>query len=277
MIDETQLITVTWYSGNKKYYTDLGYKFTKFNDTFQVPFYLTKQRSKLWVKVICDYCDQEYITRYGNYKISQKRGKVSCKNCKQFKIADTLQKKYGSSSLWGSEELRNKAKKSMKEKYGYEYFIQSKQGKEKFKESMINKYGVTNPSYSPELQAKAKESMYLNGKVPSSIPERIMVEMLIQEYGEDNCKPSYPVDRVNLDCLLIIDDNYIDVEYDGLYWHKNTKDYDRKRDYWLISKGYKVLRIKGNKNDELPSIEKIKEEINYLLDDNSIGYIDMNN
>ena len=44
-----------------------------------------------------------------------------------------------------------------------------------------------------------------------------------------------------------------------------------------MSKGYKVLRIKGNKYDEIPSIERIKEEVNYLLDNHSIGYIDMNN
>lgn len=277
MFDENQLVTVTWYSGNKQYYVDLGYTFTKFKDTFQVPFYLTKQRSKLWVKVVCDYCGEEYTTRYCNYQLSQKRGKVACKNCKQLKIADTLQNRYGSSSLWGSEELRAKAKKSMKEKYGYEYAMQSEQGQEKFKGTMLDKYGVSNPVYSPKLQAKAKSSMYSNGTVPSSMPEKQIVEMLIREYGEDKCSPGFPVDRINLDCLLTLEGNKIDVEYDGLYWHQNTEDYDRKRNHWLMSKGYKVLRIKGNKYDEIPSIERIKEEVNYLLDNHSIGYIDMNN
>lgn len=277
MFDENQLVTVSWYSGNKQYYVDLGYTFTKFKDTFQVPFYLTKKRSKILVKVICDYCGQEYITQYCNYQTGQKRGKSACRKCKQFKIANTLQNKYGSSSLWGCEEFRHRAKKSMKEKYGCEYAMQSEQGKEKFKKTMLDKYGVSNPAYSSELQTKAKASLYSNGTVPSSMPEKKMIKMLIQEYGKDSCFPGYPVDKVNLDCLLIFENNKIDLEYDGLYWHKDTKDYDRKRNHWLVSKGYKVLRIKGNKYDSLPSIEKIKEKIDYLLNGHSIAYIDMNN
>ena len=277
MFDENQLVTITWYSGNRQYYVDLGYTFTKFNDTFQVPFYLTKQRSKLWVKVVCDYCGQEYTTRYGNYLISQKRGKVACKNCKQLKIADTLQNRYGSSSLCGSKELREKARQSMMNKYGCKYAMQSIKGQENFKKSMKEKYGYDNPSYCPKLQAKAKATMYANGNVPTSAPEQKVIDMLITLYGEDNCHPGYPVDRVNLDCLLNIDGVKIDVEYDGFYWHQDTKEYDRKRNHWLISQGYKVLRIKGNKNDEIPSIERLKEEVDYLLDNHSIGYIDMNN
>ena len=276
MFDENQMVTITWYSGNKKYYTDLGYEFTKFNDQFEVPFYLTKQRSKLWVKVVCDYCGKEYITRYGNYQIGLKRGKSACKKCKNLKIADTLQTKYGSSSLWGSTEIRAKAKEAMKEKYGCEYAIQSTQGQENFKKTMKEKYGAENPMHVPEFQAKAKASMYTNNTAPSSIPESKIVDMLIQLYGKDNCFPSYPVDKVNLDCLLMIDDVKIDVEYDGWYWHKDKQDYDRKRNHWLISLGYRVLRIKGNKHDDLPSLERLKEEVDYLLDGHSLGYIDMN-
>lgn len=276
MFDEKQIVTVTWYSGNKKYYTDLGYNFTKFNDQFQVLFYLTKHRSKLWVKVVCDYCGEEYTTRYGNYQIALKRGKAACKKCKYLKIADSLQEKYGSTSLWGSPMLQEKAKEAMKKKYGCEYFIQSAQGQEKFKKTMKEKYGVENPIYVPEFQAKAKNSMYINNSTPSSIPERKIVDMFIELYGIDNCFPGYPVDRVNLDCLLIINNIKIDVEYDGWYWHQNTQDYDRKRNHWLISLGYKILRIKGNKHDDLPSHKRLKEEVDYLLEGHSIGYIDMN-
>ena len=131
--------------------------------------------------------------------------------------------------------------------------------------------------YCSELQAKAKATMYANGNVPTSAPEQKVIDMLITLYGEDNCHPGYPVDKVNLDCLLNIDGVKIDVEYDGLYWRQDTKDYDRKRNHWLISQGYKVLRIKGNKNDDIPSIQRLKEEVDYLLDNHSIGYIDMNN
>ena len=202
MLDENQLVTVKWYSGNKKYFTDLGYNFTKMNDTFKVPLKLVEHKSKILVKVKCDYCGKEYETTYYNYKISESRGKIACKNCKQLKIRDTLQKKYGANSLW---------------------------------------------------------------------------EIPVELYGKDNCHPGYPVDKVNLDCLVNLNGEKIDVEYDGLYWHRNTQDYDRKRNHWLISLGYKVLRIKTNKNDDLPTINQLKNEVDYLMDGHSIGYIDMNN
>lgn len=277
MFDENQLVDVKWYSGNKKYYIDLGYTFTKMGDIFQVPFKMLLHKSKAKIKVICEYGGEEFITTYGNYKTSKSRGKIACENCKQKKIADTLLSKYGSTSLWGSKELRDKAKESMKNKYGCEYAMQTIESQEKFKQTMIKKYGYENPSYCPELQAKAKESMYNNGTVPTSVPEQKIVKMLIELYGTDNCYPGYPVDRINLDCLLIVNNIKIDVEYDGWYWHKDTKDYDRKRNHWLIAKGYKILRIKGNKNDEIPSIFRLKEEVDYILNNHDIGYIDMNN
>lgn len=277
MFDENQLVDVKWYSGNKEYYTKLGYKFTKMYGVLQVPFNLTLHKSRLFVKVHCDYCGEEYTTRYSNYQLSESRGKVACKKCKKLKIADTLQIRYGSSSLWGSEELREKAKQSMMNKYGCKHAMQSIKGQENFKEAMKEKYGYDNPAHCPELQAKAKATMYVNGNVPTSASEKKVVDMLITLYGEDNCYPGYPVDKVNLDCLLNIDGVKIDVEYDGLYWHQDTKDYDRRRNHWLISQGYKVLRIKGNKNDDMPSIERLKEEVDYFLDNHSIGYIDMNN
>ena len=277
MLDENQLVTVKWYSGNKKYFTDLGYNFTKMNDTFKVPLKLVEHKSKILVKVKCDYCGKEYETTYYNYKISESRGKIACKNCKQLKIRDTLQKKYGANSLWGISEFREKAKHSMIQKYGHEYAMQSKQGQENFKATMEEKYGEDNPIKIPKFQAKAKESMYSNGNVPTSKPEQEISNMLIELYGKDNCHPGYPVDKVNLDCLVNLNGEKIDVEYDGLYWHRNTQDYDRKRNHWLISLGYKVLRIKANKNDDLPTINQLKNEVDYLMDGHSIGYIDMNN
>lgn len=53
----------------------------------------------------------------------------------------------------------------------------------------------------------------------------------------------------------------IDVEYDGRYWHQDSA-HDRKRDEFVKSNGYKVLRIKSNKlipneNDLIKTIEKL--------------------
>lgn len=256
---------------------NLGIPFTKIGDIFEIEAKYLMPNSRSLVKYICDYCGEKCITSYSVYKKSAQRGKLSCGKCKHMKIKDTFFAKYGNSNFWEIPENKNKAKETMLKKYGTLYFIQTPEGKEKFKKSMKEKYGYENPSYCPELQAKAKKSMYKNNTVPSSLPEKKIIEILIELYGEESCKPGYPVDRVNLDCLLLVDGYKIDVEYDGLYWHKNTKDYDRKRNHWLISQGYKVLRILGNIKDEIPSKERIKEEIDYILNGHDIGYIDMNN
>lgn len=277
MFDENQIVKVKWHSHNKQHFIGLGFNFTKIGDEFEVAAKKLAPKSRAMVSCVCDYCGKEYQTRYANYRLSASRGKNSCVKCKQLKTQDTLEQKYGSSSLWGISQFREKAKQSMVKKYGSEYAMQSKQGQENFKETMIDKYGYDNPIKSPELQAKAKATMYKNGNVPTSLPEKQMIEMLKKLYGEDSCLPGYPIDRVNLDCLLCVDDCKIDVEYDGLYWHQNTKEYDRKRNHWLMSKGYKVLRILGDKNDDLPSIGRLKEEVEYLLNGHNIGYIDMNN
>ena len=45
----------------------------------------------------------------------------------------------------------------------------------------------------------------------------------------------------------------------------------------LIDNGYKVLRIKGNNKDDIPSKEEIDIAISKLLGGEDIIYIDMNN
>lgn len=277
MFDEDQIVVVKWHSHNKQYFIDKGFCFTKIGDSFEIPAKLLPSKSQTLVTCICDYCGKEYQTRYANYKLSEQRGKIACKNCKQLKISDTLKARYNSTSLWGVSEFRNRAKESMKQKYGKSYAMQTVQGQQRFKETMKTKYGVTNPIYEKSLKRKAKQTMYINGSVPSSKPERIIVEMLKELYGEENCFPGFPVDKVNLDCLLIVNGIKIDVEYDGLYWHKDTRDKDRKRNHWLMSLGYKVIRILGNSKDEIPKMERLKQEVDYILKGNNIGYIDMNN
>ena len=63
----------------------------------------------------------------------------------------------------------------------------------------------------------------------------------------------------------------------GEYVILDMKDYDRRRNHWLINQGYKVLRILGDKKDSIPTIERLQQEIDYLLAGHSIGYIDMTN
>lgn len=81
----------------------------------------------------------------------------------------------------------------------------------------------------------------------------------------ENCELNYPVGNCSLDCYVEVDGNKIDVEYDGWYWHKDKQEKDKRRNYWLIKQGYKVLRYIAYK-DIVPSIESLQENINKLID-----------
>ena len=142
-----------------------------------------------------------------------------------------------------SQIIKDKKKKTTKEHYGVEYIFQDK---ERYK----------------EILKKARSTIYKNGNIPSSEYEEIIVKMLIDLYGEENCYPSYPLFPLVLDCLVIIDGVKIDVEYDGWYWHKNREAQDRRRNYKMLSLGYKVLRIKSLK--EIPTKEQLSVAIDEL-------------
>ena len=54
----------------------------------------------------------------------------------------------------------------------------------------------------------------------------------------------------------------IDVEYDGWFWHQD-KHKDLKRDKFLQSQGFKVLRVRSGV--QLPTEEELFEAIDYLV------------
>lgn len=62
--------------------------------------------------------------------------------------------------------------------------------------------------------------------------------------------------------MIEVNGTKIDVEFDGKYWHQN-KERDDKRDAYMFSKGFKVLRIIGN--HYIPSRELIEQSINELI------------
>ena len=87
--------------------------------------------------------------------------------------------------------------------------------------------------------------------------------MLSNIYG--NCDMNVPCDDVLLDCVISINGIKIDVEYDGSYWHRDVQK-DRRRDEYVKSQGYKVLRIKSRRS--IPTQMQIKEKIDYLVKGN---------
>lgn len=280
MFDENQIVQVRWTSSTKKYYQAKGYQYTKMLDVFDVVAKDLMPKSSVDVVCVCDYCGRSYQTHYSVYKKSAERGKIACLACKDKKLEDSFISRYNAKSVGASKQCQEAARAKMVEKYGKAYALQTDSGQRRFRESMCSKYGVDNPSRHEEIHkrsvAKMVKTQCTMGIIPVSKPERAIVQMLQEHYGCSNCFPSYVVDRVILDCLLMVDDVKIDVEYDGMYWHKDRINHDRKRNHWLISQGYKILRIKGNNRNSLPSIEDIVDAVNLLLEGHNLTYIDMN-
>lgn len=105
----------------------------------------------------------------------------------------------------------------------------------------VSKYGGKAPTCSSEIRAKINQKMYENGTCKTSEKQLLLNQMIIDLYG--NSELNYPCDKVSLDCMTIIDGIKIDIEYDGWYWHKDKQEEDMRRDFFVESKGYKVIRF----------------------------------
>ena len=185
------------------------------------------------------------------------------------KVRKTQDRKYGGIGF-GSSVTKNKINKVIKEQYNVDNISQSEEIKLKKENTCLEHYGVKHilqiPDVVNNVVSKAKETMTKNGTVPSSKFEKEICKQIVRIYGFDNCIPQYNVGPLIFDCLLIVNGVKIDVEYDGWYWHKNRIKSDRKRNYKVISLGYKVLRIKSNY--KLPTDEQIIDAVNYLTLEN---------
>lgn len=290
MLVENQKVFVNWHPRNKKHLESKGYKYTKIGDSVCVKLEDLMPGSKCRIKYICDYCGRIIEISYKDYLRRHKEiGKDCCSICHE-KGMETNRERYGGNSPSCSERVREKQKETFMNLYGVPYISQSKEIQTKIEETNLRKFGFKRASQSPEIKQKAIDTCmknygvpysqcceevraktlstrYKNGSIPTSKPENETVEMLKKIYGEQNCFPQFVLDKICFDCLVIVGDIKIDVEYDGTFWHQD-KQKDLRRDYFTASKGYKILRIKGNY--EIPTESQIKDAISYLVKTNHI-------
>lgn len=341
----TKSVFINWNNKHKRYYEDLGYKFTKTGDSFEVLVEHLAPSSHAEVDVLCDFCKETVVKKkyqtyvkqhhpqYGDCcqkcqplknklccldkygvdngskipetikkikdvsmekygvdnpskaqfvrdKISEKskqnapmvREKINQTNLERYgttnlmsldwmqdKIKSTMFEKYGVYHPKQSEEIKEKERQHNLEKYGVEYVAQIPEVREKMKATCLERYGVECSLSSDVVREKITRTLAENGNVWTSKPQIAVYDMLLKEYG--NCELNYSCGRCSLDCMVIVDNIMIDVEYDGAYWHKDKKR-DRARDEYVKSRGYKVFRMIGGK--EIPTIEQIRECINFL-------------
>lgn len=182
------------------------------------------------------------------------------------KLRKTQEEKHGGIGM-ASESTRRKIEATNEKIRGVKNPSQSEEIKKKKAETMKAHFGVEHIFQDPirfeEILKKSRETIWGNNNIPTSAPEAKIVQMLCEIYGEDKCFPSYFYEKFVLDCLLVIDSVKIDIEYDGWYWHKNRQEEDKRRNYFLLNRGFKILRIKSLK--QLPTKEQLIKAVDNLL------------
>ena len=186
--------------------------------------------------------------------------------------------KFGTDNPMKNNDVKQRAIETNKKKYGGNSCMCDEKVKDKSKQTCLQRYGVPNAFQSKDIQAKARKTLYKNGLTPTSKAEKALCDLLASIFGANNCFPNYPVGNLSLDCLVLIGDDKFDFEYDGIYWHKNRKQKDAARNAVLMNEGYKIIRIKANNQDLLPTEQQILQAVDYLVKDNHrLTFIDMNN
>lgn len=178
----------------------------------------------------------------------------------QEKIKSTNLQKYGSENPFANEEIKAKIMETNISKYGVPYIMMSDEMKTKAKETNIKKYGVENPLQNPEILAKMLDTLCKNGECPTSKQQLELFEIIKNKYSF--VELNYPYSSCVLDIYICINNIKIDIEYDGWYWHQNQQR-DIKRDRFLQSNGFKVLRIKSAR--QIPKEKEIFDAIDSLV------------
>lgn len=178
------------------------------------------------------------------------------------KMKNTCLERYGTFNATLNSEIRQKQIDTCIEKYGGISSLSNVGIREKGKQTMMQKYGCENAGQSRELKEKAAMTRIKNGNgIATSEQQLILKEMLEKEYPDFECSLNYVISFLFLDIALIKDELKIDVEYDGSYWHKDAQK-DRKRDEFLKSQRFKILRIRSG--HLLPTVEEINKAIEKL-------------
>lgn len=218
-------------------------------------------------------CLERFGVEYATQNTDVKKN-IKIKNLKKYGVEHTLQvkefrdkgkhtilQKYGVENPMKNTEIQEKARRTNIQKYGVSYPIQSPEILEKLKQNNMDKYGVEYNGQRQDVKEKIVATYYKNSSVKTS-SQQIEIFNMVKQNGY-NLELNYPVSNVSVDIALFIGNIKIDIEYDGYHWHKNTQYRDRKRDEFMKSQGWKILRIKGSRI--IPTLEEIEESINKLI------------
>jgi len=175
-----QTVKVKWYSANIKWYKSKGYLYTKIGDEFELDVLDLLGCSRVFVKLICDYCGKLYKKTYQNYIHQNSKSTIHkdcCIDCKHIKKRESNIIVYGIDEIFKLPEIRNKISDNYKNKneeelrqiknkrentnyikYGQKYYAQTDEYKEKMRNISINKYGTEYHISSNVIKNKSKQT-----------------------------------------------------------------------------------------------------------------------
>lgn len=269
-----EIFETTYHAWNHRKYKELGDLCKKCAAKIKLPQAMVDNygyNNPIYVPSIIEKKKQTNIEKYGTeWAISSS---IVRERSKQ-----TMIERLGVDSSMKSEEVKEKARITNNIRYGGNAPTCSEEVLLKIQQTCIIRYGVSNPAKVQKFKEKARKTLYKNNNIPSSKAEEKFCEILKDIYGEENCVPGFPEGAYSLDCLVTINNIKIDFEYDGRYWHENRKQKDGARNAILMNLGYRIVRVKGNNKDTMPSKEQIIQAVDYLLKENHhLVFIDMNN
>ena len=273
----TKSVEVVLTCKNIAYYESLGYEIPRYWDKKHKKMSI-KRGTKIVVKiedlakgshekvdVKCDYCDTVKRVSYKDYlKNHDEKLGDCCIQCRHIKYKETMIEKYGAYNTMLVPELLEKVKQTNHEKYGYDWHMQRPEYQDSYKGVMMERYGAEHALQVPEFSEQANISRHKTFRNHTSKPQRKLGAMLMEIYG--NCVLEKICGKYSLDCFVEIDGYFVDIEYDGWFYHQDIER-DNKRDKYMIEHGYKVLRIRSNKSDDIPTYNQIEESVNKLLHD----------
>ena len=280
----TTSVSVKVNGHNLCHYKKMGYNCNK-GDIIEVSVDNLTDGASNKIEYICDYCGQQYKTKFYNKKDTIKNHeKLCCNNsaCQARKREDRLLEKYGVDNPMKIKENVEKAQNTCQKKYGTNNPAKVEQFKEKARRTNIDRYGVDKYGVrNPILTESAQQKLSVLGKEASKIQRYIC-----SVYNGRLSVEIYPyiADIVMDDDIVCEVDgggHFLKIELgqesESLFWEK---EYGREN--YIISKGYKILRIITRKNG-LPdenTLLKIRElgfnyfrlghnVFRYNLDDNT--------
>lgn len=154
-----------WNAKNKNHYVELGYNFTRMNETFISKIKdLTKGSSSI-IEVRCDYCNEIYNTTWCTYRtLKEKDNKNDIRtdccgkpDCTTYKSKEVILKKYGVSNIRKIDGIEEKIERTNMERYGCKNPFGNKLIQEKLKNTNIEKYGFKIPSKNKKVAIKIKK------------------------------------------------------------------------------------------------------------------------